>query len=615
MFKILIDIIKSKKSIVEIIRMIFYRLKRYIYIFISRNSKLNPEINLKYINEYKSFITNETINMYTSEYKHEIIKESDLIIENIYEDISGNKIYIKNDIDWNYDYIFNYKWKKKHFSKYTLKDKQISTDVKHVWEFSRFYHLVVLAQAYLISNDDKYVKKILEDINSWDLQNQFNYSVNWTVAMEVSIRVVNLIQCISLIRDSDLLNDRSIIKINNIIYKHAIYIWNNLEKGLNTNNHYLSNLIGLIWISIYFNKSNNKALKRDSRKWLRFALRQLDIELGYQIYDDGFSYEDSTSYHCLNLEMLLLTIDVLNKNQIEYSDYVYDTTEKMAIALDKVLINNNIPVIGDIDNGRLIKIDIIANRDKTNFRYLLSVAKDIFGEDFGWDGASPFELSEVGIYRIFNNKFDAIIRCGPIGVNGIGGHSHNDQLSFVLIINQKKFIVDPGTGYYSGDYELRHELRSTKSHNTLYIENYEQNDISKDLFRMEEKTNSEVIMINENLFVGKHYGYSEPLGIIFERRIELSDDKIEIIDTLNDLPNQNCYLNFILDNNIKIIKQGDDVILEKDKERVVFQVKGGNIIIDDNQPISKSYGKSTKTTKIVVLLNQKEVKTSILIST
>lgn len=615
MFNILIDIMRSKKSIIEKIRMIFYRLKKYIYIFLSKMDIHNPRNNLRFINKYKSFITNETISKYPSEYKEEIIKESDFIVDNIYESISGEKINIIEEIDWNYDYIFNHSWEIKHYSLYTLKNKDVLTDIKHVWEFSRFYHLVILAQAYVITDNEKYVKKIIEDIISWDLQNKFNYSVNWTVSMEVSIRVVNLIQCIDLIRNSDLMSERIINKVNNMIYNHATYIWNNLEKGLNTNNHYLSNLIGLIWSGVYFKQSNDKKLRRNSRRYINFGLKQLDHELGYQIYDDGFSYEDSTSYHCLNLEMLLLTIDVLNKNQIKYSNNLYNTTKKMVIALHKILINNNIPVIGDIDNGRLIKIDIFANKDKTNFGYLISIAKDIFGEEVLWNRDSPVKLSEVGIYRIFNNIFDAIIRCGPIGVNGIGGHSHNDQLSFVLVINQQLFIVDPGTGYYSGDYELRNELRSTKSHNTLYIEDYEQNDISIDLFKMVEKTNTENIMIDKNLFVGKHYGYMESLGILYERRIELLDDKIEIIDTLNKLPKENCYLNYILDESVKVAKQGDDIILEKNKVKVVFRVNGGEISMDSKQPLSKSYGNSTKTTKIKVLLKQKEIKTSILIIT
>ncbi len=591
--------------------MVFHRFKKHLYILKTRKHRYNPYINQDYINTYETFITKDSINMYSSKYKEEIIKEADLIIANIYESISGQKIYIINEIDWNYDYIFNYLWEKKHYSLYTLKDKGILTDVKHVWELSRFYHLVILAQAYIITNDNTYVEKILDDIYTWDRENQFNYSVNWTVSMEVAIRVVNLIQCISLIRDSELLCDETINKINNLIYKHAIYIWNNLEKGLNTNNHYLSNLVGLIWVGVYFKGSHNKNLRKASEKWLKFALKQLDYELRYQIYDDGFSYEDSVSYHCLNLEMLLLTIDILNKNGIKYSNYLYDTVKKMAIALYKLLLGNNIPVIGDMDNGRLMKLDIVANRDKTNFGYLIYIANDIFNGDIKWDRKSPIKLSKAGIYRIYNNTFDTIIRCGSIGVNGIGGHSHNDQLSLILSVNNQLFFIDPGTGYYSGDYELRQELRSTKSHNTLYVENYEQNDISIDLFKMKEKTNAKVITIDNNLFEGKHYGYMESLDIMYKRRIELLNDRIEITDELNRLPKQKCYIHFVLDDNVNVVKLDEYLILEKSAEKIAFRVKGGEIFIDNNQLLSKTYGHATKTTKIRVLLNQKKVKTSI----
>lgn len=606
-----ISLFKSNKSIIEKLRMIYYRLKKYIYIFITRNNKYNPSISLNYINKYESYISKNMINAYFSSYKNEVIKEADLLINNIYEDISGQKINVGNEIDWNYDYVFNYKWEKKHYYSYILKNKNISTDIKHVWEFSRFYHLVILGQAYVITGSEKYVKKIIDDIMSWEMQNPFNYSVNWTVSMEVAIRAVNLIQSIDLIRDSELLEPNTIDRMNNLIYKHAIYIWNNLEKGINTNNHYLSNLIGLIWISIYFNKTDDAKLKRKSCKWLRFSLKQLEHELEYQIYDDGFSYEDSISYHCLNLEMLLLTLDVLKKNRIDYPEFLYDVTKKMTIALNKVLINNTIPVIGDMDNGRLMKVDIVANRDKTNFGYLILIANDVFINNIENVKSSPITFPNAGIYRIFNNTFDTIIRCGNIGVNGIGGHSHNDQLSFVMYINNQNFFIDPGTGYYSGNYELRNRLRSTQSHNTLYIDGYEQNDISLDLFKMKGKTKAELIKISKDSFEGKHYGYMESLGVGYNRRIDLFDDRIEIIDTLSKLPSQRCYLNFVLDSDVTVTKVETKLILEKNKERVVLNVDGGEITIKNNQPLSKSYGHFIKTIKIQILPSRPEVKTTI----
>jgi hypothetical protein len=46
-------------------------------------------------------------------------------------------------------------------------------------------------------------------------------------------------------------------------------------------------------------------------------------------------------------------------------------------------------------------------------------------------------------YFLKNDNFSLIVACSPVGQNGIGGHCHNDKLSFELKINEKDIIVGP----------------------------------------------------------------------------------------------------------------------------------------------------------------------------
>jgi Heparinase II/III-like protein/Heparinase II/III N-terminus len=586
--------IKDKKNILK------NRLINKIYKKTSKIRKYNVDKKLYVLSDMISF--NE---IYSKEIKKErsqsIISVADKLADNIYISIDGSYISINEELNWNYDYINNYSWEIKHYSSYSLKNKNNSTDIKNVWEFSRFYHLVILAQAYRITKEEKYLKKFKKDIKNWVQQNPFNYSVNWTVAMEVSIRVVNLIEAILILKNQKVFNEKEIEQLNNIIYQHYVFIKNNLEKGLNSNNHYLSNLVGLIWVTLFFikNPQRSKYQKKTSEKDLQFALFQLEEELKYQVYSDGFSYEDSTSYHCLNLEMLLSTLVLLRENKVKYSSFIEEKVRDMFLALNGIMLNHDIPIIGDMDNGRLMIIDIDSFREKNNFLYLINLGKFHFKTEELKKNKSPILFNDIGIYRVYNQLFDAILRCGKIGVNGIGGHSHNDQLSFVLTVCKETIFIDPGTGSYSGDYKLRKYLRSTSSHNTLSIEGYEQNNINVDLFKMKELTNSKLNNISSTCFEGEHKGFYNSLGIIYKRKLELKDNSLEITDEISTETSAPVFINFILDQDVTVKKKENNVVLIKNGVKLDFEASDGDIIIT-NQKFSKSYGKVSNTKKVTI---------------
>jgi uncharacterized heparinase superfamily protein len=56
-----------------------------------------------------------------------------------------------------------------------------------------------------------------------------------------------------------------------------------------------------------------------------------------------------------------------------------------------------------------------------------------------------------------------------------GGHKHNDLLSLNLEIEKIPFLIDPGTFCYTADYRMRNLSRSTRMHNTVTIDDAEQN--------------------------------------------------------------------------------------------------------------------------------------------
>ena len=122
------------------------------------------------------------------------------------------------------------------------------------------------------------------------------------------------------------------------------------------------------------------------------------------------------------------------------------------------------------------------------------------------------------------------------------GHAHNDLLSFCLAIGEEEFIVDPGSGEYTGNTDIRHTLRSVNNHSTVAIDKYKQRLMPDDLtqaFNWNSTAKSSLAFEqrqNEIRLKGK-CSYLISLGktIIHERTIDIYKDRICIHDVVNDM--------------------------------------------------------------------------------
>jgi uncharacterized heparinase superfamily protein len=125
------------------------------------------------------------------------------------------------------------------------------------------------------------------------------------------------------------------------------------------------------------------------------------------------------------------------------------------------------------------------------------------------------------------------VRCGSVGQNGYGGHAHNDQLSFELSLNGKPLIVDPGTYVYTPLPDERNKYRSTAMHNTLALDDREQNPWPlgvRGLFELRDRCHARVLALGKTHFVGEHCGFGTPHRrtlAIFRRQIHGLDECAE----------------------------------------------------------------------------------------
>tara|TARA_B100001113_G_scaffold352060_1_gene352539 strand:- start:1370 stop:2212 length:843 start_codon:yes stop_codon:yes gene_type:complete len=195
-------------------------------------------------------------------------------------------------------------------------------------------------------------------------------------------------------------------------------------------------------------------------------------------------------------------------------------------------------------------------------------------------------------------------------------HTHSDLFSFELFINEKSFIIDPGTFVYTSNYSLRNLYRSTMMHNTASIDNKSQEEINeKNLFQMTNYSNPSLEAFKENkheiFFSAKHEGYKRLKNpVIHQRSINYYKKNKEwvILDSFDGNGNNVIELAYHF---------SDKVILElKNKNSFITKSTGTNIeisfssksdfkVLKSNYSLSKSYGTLNKAEKLVIRFDGK----------
>lgn len=465
-------------------------------------------------------------------------------------------------INWCCDFNSNYTWG----PLVCYKDIRIPSgqaDIKIPWELSRFQHFAVLGQAYRLTQDEKYSKEFVSQISDWLDQNAFQRGVNWACTMDVAIRACNWVVGYDYFRDSPELTDEFLLNFLRSFCQHGEHIMANLEYSpYLTSNHYLSDIAGLIYLGILFSEF------KQAQKWRELGIVELIKEIQKQVYPDGCDFEASTCYHRLVLELFFYPtlIAVVNDPDFhgdnykeiaqrifseEYTAKLYKMFEAVRCLLKP---NGEMPQVGDNDNGQLHKF---ACRKPLDMRYLLTLGAVFFHEpkfkikEFGfceeavwlfgerarriWDSLEEHNLANIksksftnsGWYVMRDQGNYLLISCGPNGQNDGGGHCHNDKLSFEWHLNGEDVIVDPGTYMYTSEPKWRNQFRSTSFHNTVVIDNCEQNRFSASpvgLFKMNADAQAKILKWetseDADVFVGrlKGYGGIKP-AIVQERKI------------------------------------------------------------------------------------------------
>lgn len=490
-------------------------------------------------------VTCEIYSDYFSNTLEETIQEADAICRHEFNFLGHEHKYSEEEINWHYDTVNGYEWPQVHYSQIQIANAKAGSDIKIPWELARLQHFTTLGIAYQLTNDERYAIEFCNQVLSFARANPPEMGIHWLCAMEVALRAVSLTNSFYLFRNSPNFDEETLKALLKMLLAHATYIEENLEYSVRiTSNHYLSDLVGLLFTGILFPEF------KKSGEWAQFALGELLKEMDKQVFEDGVNWEASTGYHAFVLEIFLYAFLLCKRQGTVIENRYWQKLEKMFEFVHAYLKpDGSAPLIGDCDDGKVI---VWRRRAPTDHSYLLPIAAIIFEQErykitgqpceealwlfgsTGWDTYDSLSFAEEqpasaafpagGVYVQRDDNLYAIIDCGEVGINGQGSHGHNDMLSFELYYRDSTFIVDPGSYIYTGDPVARNLFRSTAYHNTVMIDGVELNEIYPgQLFVIGNqalpKINAWESTAEFDLLDAEHNGYQRlPQGVVHRRQ-------------------------------------------------------------------------------------------------
>src|SRR2546429_1127498 len=324
------------------------------------------------------------------------------------------------------------------------------SDARVLWEINRLAHLLTLARAYVVTDDEKFAVEIFAELASWREQNPLGLGANWACAMEVALRAMNLLAVFELTCRSPQLNEATLPQFLHMFDQHGAQIRRNLEFSyISTSNHYLSDVVGLLCLGITLPELEAAS------EWREFGWRETLREMDKQVLADGADYEASTGYHRLVLELFLYSFIAARANRIEIDERHWKKLHAMLDYMRAYLRpDGRAPLIGDTDSGQVLPF---CKRAADDHAYVLALGAVVFDEPrfkqavekmpeellwvLGADGVSKYEslpesseqigsqgFVDAGTYIMREDDLYLLFNASGNGLAGRGSHGHNDAV-------------------------------------------------------------------------------------------------------------------------------------------------------------------------------------------
>jgi len=396
-------------------------------------------------------------------------------------------------IDWHLDPVHEKRVPLNPWFRINFLDFDVVGDHKIIWELNRHQHLVTLARAWLLTENEQFAKEIVAQWYDWQRANPYPLGINWASTLEVAFRSLSWIWLKHLLEGCTSVPARFRSDLLSATAFNAWYIERFLSTYFSPNTHLIGEALAL-----FFTGTLCPGVKPAAR-WRARGWKILLEAAQKQVRADGVYFEQSLYYHVHALDFFLHARRLGELNKISIPGEFDAVLNRMSDVIQSLCQAGPPEGFGDDDGGRLFN----PRRNRTEYmadplavaavalkRYdlpsatLTEEALWLFGKDTlkHFDNAvadrpaASRAFCDGGLYISASEQAvpeQVVVDAGPQGT-GKSGHGHADALSIRMSLCGRRFLVDPGTGCYICPGDTRNRFRGTGMQNTVRIDGVDQ---------------------------------------------------------------------------------------------------------------------------------------------
>lgn len=421
----------------------------------------------------------------------EIIRDAEEICNHRFRLLGYDLLDYGAEIDWHLDAVHRKHAPLKPWFKIRFLDFAEVGDHKVIWELNRHQHLVTLAKAWRLTQNQRYLKEIVQQWRGWQRANPYPLGINWASSLEVAFRSLSWLWVRALLGKSAEVPQGFDTELLQGLVLGGTHIKKYLSTYFSPNTHLLGEAVALFFIGTLCPQIGT------AERWRLEGWRIVLEQAQRQVRPDGVYFEQSLYYHVYALDFFLHARQLALRNHFEIPSEFDGILGKMLDLVQAVSQAGPPSNFGDDDGGRVFNsrrnrtqhlLDPLAIGALALGRDNLRVAAPLTEEAvwlFGKQAISalsdqpgigrdlrPVSFEAGGIYVMAGCEaypHQMVIDAGPQGT-GRSGHGHADALSVTVTLDGRPWLVDPGTFCYVGDDNQRNLFRGTAAHNTLRVD-------------------------------------------------------------------------------------------------------------------------------------------------
>ena len=441
--------------------------------------------------------------------------------------VHGTTVEFKGSPDWSRAPGTDETWERVHWTKLKI-DERAPGDARLCWELNRCACFTVLARAYRLTDEERFLARLKGLFRSWAEGNPPGVGIAWVSAVELAVRAVNWVLALE-IAGSEELDElaRPVLAAFAARLRRESWWSERTHGGLPT----LAVLAGLACAADWLGKG----------KWLRRARKRFWKGLR--------GAKGSVNYLRFAAELGLLMIVLERARGVPTPEAGAEEVRRILRVLASLAPHFTSVTLGDSDDGRAFSL---CEKDPRDLRPVLAAGAAVFKdaemkagaeargepdvEEVFWlagdEGVRAFSALEAakaeasasfpeeGFHLLRTGELSLLVRCG-----GHGPYSHADQLSFSLDADQA-LIADAGS-YLFFDETWRDYFRSTFAHSTVVVDGESQG-IPYGRFDWLADPRGRTVKLEERSLVCEHSGYRR-FEVLHRREFLFLDDRTLII--------------------------------------------------------------------------------------